>query len=205
MKTKTKSCIDCGKDGTIERKRCAVCLKTYNNNRAKQNYNNLKKAGKKKNRYGVINCCVCKEEMIKNHPNQVAHGKCKVRNTVSYNNHKRDKTGMMIGRRIVVDLGIKIPNGIVVHHIDENPLNNSFKNLMIISVKNHAKLHSFLKEQWVINKGIYGEKLDSVWRKILIKLNFIWIKQHNIKIVFLEKSSSFKGVELEKDNLYMIK
>lgn len=114
--------------------------------------------------------------MIKNRPNQIAHGKCKKKGLViDYNKHPRDNSGkMMPARRFLINLGIKLDKNIV-HHIDENPMNNYFNNLMIMSIANHASLHSFIREQWVINKGIYGNKLESKWKNILIKLNFIYI------------------------------
>lgn len=35
----------------------------------------------------------------------------------------------------------EIPQGFVIHHIDENPLNNSLENLELLSRSVHAKLH----------------------------------------------------------------
>ncbi len=155
---KTKLCIDCGKQGTVERRRCSECLIIYNKQRVRDYHKKISKLGIKLSRYGRINCCICNEEMIKNRPNQVAHGKCKKITTTPYNNQPRDKTGMMFGRRVVLNLGIKIPNKVIVHHIDENPINNSLKNLMIMSGKNHGKIHGFLREQRIINKGFCLEE-----------------------------------------------
>ncbi|MEK6882366.1 MAG: hypothetical protein AABY22_22290 [Nanoarchaeota archaeon] len=206
MKTKTKFCIDCGKEGTSERRRCADCLTIHNNNRSKKNYSKLKREGKQGVRYGKIFCCICNEEMIKNRPNQVAHGKCKKMIVVSYNEHPRDERGMMFGRRIIIDLGLKITRKIIVHHIDENPINNSFGNLMIMSLSNHSRLHSFLREQWVINKGVYGDKLKVVWRKILIKLNYFWIQKLEIELIILDRDSlNLHEVVIDDKNIYMIK
>lgn len=38
-------------------------------------------------------------------------------------------------------LGRKLKKGEVVHHIDENKLNNSFDNLIVLSRSDHTKLH----------------------------------------------------------------
>lgn len=206
MKTKAEFCIDCGNPETTERRRCKECNLIYNREKVRNYYERLKKSGKKRKRYGIINCCICKEEMIRNRPNQVAHGRCKKNdNIIDYNKNKRDKTGMMLGKRIVVDLGIKIPKGIIVHHVDENPINNSYKNLVIMSSENHGRLHKFLKEQWVINKGVYGDKLDSVWKKILIKLNFVWMKNSKIKLITLNTNSDLSKIEIDNSKIYFLK
>jgi hypothetical protein len=202
MKTKAK-CVDCGSSEVEERNRCEECAKKYSREKSKKYYANLKKLGIKRGRYGIINCAICKEEMIKNRPNQVAHGECKKKEVVSYNDHPRDKGGMMLGRRVVLDLGIKIAKGIIVHHIDENPINNSFKNLMIMSVENHGRLHSFLREQWIINKGVYGDKLESVWKKILIKLNFVWIKKVGVELIKINPKD-LSETDINKNCIYMI-
>lgn len=196
---KAKFCIDCGNEGTVERKRCSDCAVKYNRERVYAYNKKLRELGIKTNRYGIINCCICNEKMIKNRPNQVAHGKCRNRNITSYNIYPRDSKGMMMGRKVVFDLGILIPKKTVVHHVDENPLNNSLDNLMIMSSSNHSKLHGFIRGQWVINKGIYGDKLESVWRKILIKLNFIWIEKTNNKLILI---NDCKTINIENDKIY---
>lgn len=196
---KAKFCVDCGKEGTSERRRCSECLIIYNRKRASDYQKKISELGIKRSRYGIINCCICNEEMIKNRPNQLAHGKCRNRNIISYNIHPRDSKGMMVGRKVVLDLGILIPKKIVVHHIDENPMNNSLNNLMIMSISNHAKLHGFIKEQWVINKGIYGDRLESIWKKMLIKLNFIWIEKTNKKLFLI---NDYKNIKIENDKIY---
>ena len=205
MKTKAKFCIDCGKEGTVGRRRCTDCFSIYNRNRVKEYYNEFKILGKKRSRYGKINCCICNEEMIKNRPNQVAHGKCKKHNVVSYNGHPRDEKGMMVGRGIIINLGLNLSRKIIVHHIDENPTNKKNKNLMIMSTSIHGKIHGFLREQRIINKGIYGEKLDSIWKKILIKLNYVWIEKNNIQLIIIDYKSDLKKIEIKSENIYMIK
>lgn len=37
----------------------------------------------------------------------------------------------------------EMPKGWVVHHIDENKLNNNLNNLVLLTVSGHARLHSF--------------------------------------------------------------
>lgn len=42
-----------------------------------------------------------------------------------------------------------IPDDFEVHHIDENPLNNSFENLLLVHKNDHPKLHrGSVPEEW---------------------------------------------------------
>ena len=45
-----------------------------------------------------------------------------------------------------------IPKGWVVHHCDENPYNNDFSNLVLLTVADHARLHAALKGSTTISK-----------------------------------------------------
>lgn len=40
-----------------------------------------------------------------------------------------------------VHYGLKIPRGHVIHHIDENPENNSIGNLQVLTRKTHLRIH----------------------------------------------------------------
>jgi len=46
----------------------------------------------------------------------------------------------------------EIPKGWNVHHCDHNPENNSFSNLVLITMSDHQKLHCFLKGATTISK-----------------------------------------------------
>lgn len=41
----------------------------------------------------------------------------------------------------------KVPKGFHVHHIDQNPLNNNIENLLLLSVKDHMRLHRRLEKE----------------------------------------------------------
>lgn len=204
MKTKTKECVDCGAPETESRRRCAECLKIFQRKRVKEYYDNLKKNGKERLRYGKVKCCVCEKDLIKNRPDQVAHGHCKRKIKIDYNSYPRDKTGkVMMGRRTVLNLGIKLTKEVIVHHIDENPINNSLKNMIIMSRKNHITIHSFLKEQWYMNYKIHGKKLGKMWKSMLVKLNFIWME--NKTVIKLDSNKDLSSITINKENIYIIK
>lgn len=53
-------------------------------------------------------------------------------------------------RQIWIDNNGAIPEGMEVHHKDENKNNNSIENLEIMSTSDHAKLHGFTNNQHTI-------------------------------------------------------
>lgn len=62
-----------------------------------------------------------------------------------YTGRKRSK--YVFSHHIVVCLALKIteiPKGWCVHHCDGNPYNNDFNNLILVTMKDHARIHSLL-------------------------------------------------------------
>lgn len=66
------------------------------------------------------------------------------------------------------NLGLmEIPPGWVVHHCDENKINNSFDNLVLIKMGEHTKLHAFLSGATTISKEStlkWVETYGTPWR-----------------------------------------
>ena len=54
-------------------------------------------------------------------------------------------------------LGIKIPKGYVIHHIDLNRNNNNFNNLVMLPEELHLKYHSMLEKYKVLEKKFNTE------------------------------------------------
>ena len=48
---------------------------------------------------------------------------------------------LILHREIWESVNGKIPDGCVIHHVDENPFNNDIKNLVCVSISEHAKIH----------------------------------------------------------------
>jgi hypothetical protein len=49
----------------------------------------------------------------------------------------------------------EVPDGLVIHHMDENKMNNSPENLIMLSIADHRRLHAWLnKVQRLSRKGV---------------------------------------------------
>lgn len=97
-------------------------------------------------------------------------------------------------------LGIKIPEGHEIHHIDFDRNNNTIKNLISLPKELHQRYHSILKEVYKIELGIqtqipsllqtgrgwsvkdmghtlieFGEIIEEIWHWVNTKENYVSI------------------------------
>lgn len=194
-----KLCIDCNLQPKVERKRCVECCKIYNKEKAKEYYSELKKKGIVKKRYGFTICVFCKQLMVKNRPNHVAHGACKNYGKIE-NYNKVPRVGVNTkGRQTILSLGLDI-TGFDVHHIDEDPYNNSLSNLLILKRPYHTKLHTFLKDERATNWLALNENEEN-WNVFRRKITLDFCTKRNLIQLNI---SNFKDVVLSIDNIYLI-
>ena len=196
---KSKLCIDCNTNVSIERKRCKECVKIYNRERVKKYYT------KNKKRYGIIICDVCGETLIKGRPEQTTHGKCKIQHKTvdDYNTVLRSKQGNTIARQIIIDLGFQLNRNLVVHHIDENPNNNILSNFWIINRKNHAKLHRFLEKQWSLLRKLNSSNLENCWNILRGQLTTTWLEITGVKVIKITDIGQSAAEPLSEDCIYV--
>lgn len=176
VKIKQKFCIDCGEEGTSERKRCEPCAKAYNRLRAK-----IRHAKYGRYNYGGAFCVVCNKPMIKWRKTQLTHKGCVLAEGSSH--QKRSKTGSTIGRSVVKSLGIIIPKGWVVHHIDSNYLNNSPENLMLLSASTHSSLHRYLQTKRSLFLKENSSITENCWNILRDQLTTSWLETTNAKVI----------------------
>jgi hypothetical protein len=198
MNTK-KLCIDCNKNVSFERRRCKECVLIFNRERAKKYHR------KDKPRYGIISCDVCNDTLIKNRPDQTTHGKCKVNHKTieNYNKVLRSKKGNTLARQMILDLGFKLIKNIHVHHIDENPENNSLLNFMILSAKNHAKLHRFLEKQWSLSKKLDSSNLENCWDNLRDQLTTTWLETAGVNVIKIIDIGQSAAEPLNENDIYI--
>ncbi len=174
-----KKCIDCGKIGVVERKRCGECAKEYNRQRVKKRYE------ERGHTFTLSTCAVCKQPMKAWRKNQIAHTGCRHKVVEDYNKIPRLK-GKTVGRQVVLSLGISIPKDWVVHHSDENPYNNIPSNLVLMSRKAHNSLHRFLQNQ----RSLYLKKHSSIsedcWNTLRDHLTTAWLATTSAKVIKID-------------------
>ncbi len=195
----SKLCIDCNINVSIERRRCKECVLVFNRERSKKYHK------KDKKRYGIIDCDVCGKKLIKNRPQQTAHGKCRIiRKTVeNYNNVSRSKTGNTIARQIILNLGFKLTKNLVIHHHDENPENNILSNFWILSKSKHASLHRFLEKQWSLLKKFNSCNLENCWNNLRDQLTTTWLETTGVKVIKITDIGQSAAEPLNENYIYI--
>ncbi len=194
---KKRECVACGSGEIKERRRCEPCAIKYNRKRVKDYY---KRSGRKsKKRYGIVKCLVCGEDMIKNRPNQVAHGKCRKPPVVeNYSKLKRSRTGTTIARQKAIEFGLILDSKTDVHHINEDVIDNNFQNFMIVSRSNHSKLHRFLELKW---QRLYQNVKE--WNQSMVTLTKEWLSLNNMNVLVLTSPEQYNNTEKKSNSIYL--
>lgn len=172
MRREEKECIDCGKTGVKERHRCEECVKVYNKNRVKKYGRHFRK--------GI--CQYCDKEMKVWRSSQKFHKKCYDKFIAEEAKAKNNTSGHHKARTIAKELGIKMDNYHCIHHINENPDDNSIDNLLYMSKKAHNNLHSFLRHHrslWLKNQSSNSE---NCWNTLRDHLTTAWLETTSAKV-----------------------
>lgn len=89
-----------------------------------------------------------------------------------YTGRRRSKHVFTHHLVVCENLGItEIPRKWCVHHCDENPHNNEFQNLVLLTTSDHSKLHAYLKGATTISKEStlkWVETYGTPWRKDIV-------------------------------------
>lgn len=203
-----KHCQICGCELTTERKWCESCRKARKREYAKKRYKDLINQGITKKRYGITNCIYCGKEIIKNRPDQDicfdCYKKHYYKTVENYGSVKRSKDGKAtIGRKIILDLGFKLSYNIVVHHIDENPDNNALSNLMILSRKNHSKLHIILARNWSLLSKDGSSNLENCWNILRGQLTTAYLETKSANVIRITDIGQSAAEPLNEENIYI--
>jgi hypothetical protein len=105
-------------------------------------------------------------------------------------------------RRIAEEvLGRKLSSNEVVHHMDENPMNNDIKNLIIISRSQHGKLHMYLDKQRVIIEKSMSDNSENCWDNLRVPMTTTWLETASVKVIKLWEIGQ-SAAELLRSNEY---
>lgn len=201
-----RKCQNCGKELTTELKWCDSCKKAKKREYARKKYKELLASGSVKKRYGITNCIYCGKEIIKNKPYQDTCFECYKQyhhKTVSnYNKVKRSEKGNTIGRQVILDKGFKIPY-LIVHHIDENPNNNDFSNLMIMNRNSHAQLHRILEKNWSLLSKDNSSNLENCWDILRNQLTTAYLEMNSANVIKITDIGQSAAEPLNKTKIYI--
>lgn len=179
-----KKCFDCGKEEVYERKRCRECALIYNRERQRKAYLLKKEKGEKLKRFGTGTCAYCGKEMILNRPTQYMHKECYISfiKKTDYNTYPRDKKGQMIGRSFFKRYK-EVPEGWVVHHIDENPENNEASNLLSLSRIDHNSLHGHLRRIRSAWEKSQVSMDENCWKTLIVQETTAWLEMTGANVL----------------------
>lgn len=177
-----KCCKNCGSSDLVKnRKICVSC----NNLRMKEYYS---KRGKSIRIRPNSTCQICSEVYTKWRKSQVICPICyKQSLKTKYKNNCYKKIGCRDEHRVIAEnlLGRKLTYNEVVHHIDENPLNNDLKNLLIMSRHHHGRLHGFLRIQRVAYEKSLGMNSVNCWNTFRVAQTTAWLETTNANVIKL--------------------
>lgn len=176
-------CVDCDTRGVSERKRCKSCAKEYCRKAAARRF---KEHGR--HFYGYGKCAVCGKKIKLWRREQLFCIGCgntstgKHPNVVNRYISKSGKSGFRHREIAESILGRSLGSNEVSHHIDEDPVNNSVYNLVVMSRKLHGRLHRFLRNKYG-KLNVEGDIAN--WPEVRRVVTVIWFMDHEDEIIKL--------------------
>lgn len=179
--SKGLTCKNCGSKREVGRKLCKPC----NSKRVQA-----------LNRYTwTLTCVACQSTFEGWRKSQTLCKGCrqyleKIRSLdTNTNNYVYTKTpGITEHRKLAEDaLGRGLESDEVVHHIDNNPKNNANSNLLLISRKDHGKLHQFLDLQRVIFEKSKNENQGNCWNNLIVPMTTAWCENTGANVLKLSE------------------
>lgn len=169
-------CKECGKERDVGRRLCRAC--------------NSKRIAARPRYKWLKTCVACGVEFRANRKDQKLCGECYqtklklsaeskstnkyVQTNVPGRTEHRDIAERILGRRLHTNE--------VVHHIDDDPKNNSVRNLMVLSRSTHGKLHVFLGMQRVILEKSSIENFENCWEALIAPMTTAWLETAGAKV-----------------------
>lgn len=170
-------CIDCNKKGVSERRRCKECAKAFNRQRAYKRY-------KEKGRYTIQKTCLlCNEPMKAWRKEQKYHNSCYLEAIARIKSTRENTSGHYHAKTLVSKLGIVVPKNWCIHHIDENQSNNDPNNLLVLSLKAHNSLHSFLRHQRFTLEKSRDDNFENCWKTLRADLTTAWLETTTAMVI----------------------
>jgi hypothetical protein len=89
----------------------------------------------------------------------------------------RDMAETVLGRTLDINE--------VVHHLDNNPQNNCYGNLIVMNKGDHGRLHSYLQTQRVIIEKSMNENSENCWKALIVPKTTTWLETTGVNVIKL--------------------
>lgn len=100
---------------------------------------------------------------------------------------KHTSNRSVVARKIFENfLERKLDYNEIVHHRDENILNNSSENLMLISRKMHGKLHAFLRKERALLEKSSMLNNENCWKTLRESLTTAFLETMGAKVLKID-------------------
>ena len=90
----------------------------------------------------------------------------------------------------------------IVHHLDENPDNNTITNLLILNRTQHAKLHRYLEKNWSLLLKNNSSNLENCWNNLRDLLTTTWLETMNVNVIKTTNIGQSAAEPLNEDIIY---
>lgn len=185
MTDSTKRCKNCGSSDLAKNRR--ICKKC-NAQRSKEHYHTK---GKAMRNVPNTNCKACRKKFKSWRKEQVL---CKQCRRESLSTGYLDKQYLYtkdarLQHRVLVEqlLGRKLNRNEIVHHVDENPQNNSLDNLWVMSQSDHCKLHVLLRRERVIYEKSLDKHSVNCWNVLRAKHTTAWLETTSANVIKMDR------------------
>lgn len=184
-------CKECGQPRKVGRKLCMKC------NSKRIMSSNLKVRGTSRYMFSLI-CTCCKMTYSGCRKEQKFCTSCWARRgalakeSISSNAYLGGKVIDGIYRhehRAIAENVIKrrLQTNEIVHHIDDNPQNNTLSNLIVMDRRAHGRLHKYLDDQRVILEKSGNENLVNCWNNLIGPMTTAWLETTSAKVIKLSE------------------
>lgn len=179
-------CIECGQDRDVGRRMCRSCYLESKRLLEKGRY---KKQGQRT--YPKV-CAACKLDFLAWRKTQVLCIDCHKLKLKIAAESKNTNNYIFVGgkttrHRMIAEevLGYKLSYNMVVHHVDDDPKNNSINNLMVMDRRTHGRLHQYLDCQRVIIEKSMNENCGNCWKTLIVPMTTAWLETTSAKVIKL--------------------
>lgn len=178
-----KKCKNCGSLDLVKNRR--IC-KQCDRERVKSYYH--EKGGKEKREAPNCNCEACDKLFTSWRKTQTICPDCyrlSLQTGFKKNQYgKENREHRAIAENV---LGYKLNRNDIVHHVDEDPKNNSLENLWVMSRYNHGKLHKFLRLQKVVYEKSLDKQSVNCWNILRVEQTKAWLEIAGANVIKLHE------------------